>query len=297
MSDDGRIALLKLVSETNGPGHLRPGQVVAEQFTVVRFIARGGMGLIYEARGPAGERVAIKTVSQAVDDPEARARFEREAEAMSRLTHAGIVGVHAFGRLEDGAYFMVMEYLENVPLTQIIARGPVAPAQVAAMLRQVLFALGYAHAMGVIHRDLKPDNLMVGVDGQARMIDFGIAKLIDDVARGKLTRPGMVFGTPFYMSPEQATGRPVDGRVDQYAAGVILFQALTGRVPFMADDIASMLRLHAVEPPPALAAVTGWAFAPALEAVVARALAKRADDRFPDMRAMALALDAATHEA
>jgi serine/threonine-protein kinase len=281
------------VSE-RGAGWLEPGTLVAGQFRVLRYLARGGMGLIYEAEG-AGGRVAIKTVAAAVGDEEARVRFEREAEAMSRLTHAGIVGVHAFGRLPDSAYFMVMEYVNGVPLSKVLEHGALPPGQTAGMLRQLLFALSYAHAMGVIHRDLKPDNIMVEPDGRTRMIDFGIAKLLDDVGGGKLTRPGMVFGTPFYLSPEQATGRPCDGRADQYAAGVILFQMLTGRVPFWGDDIATMLRAHALQPAPSLAEATGATFAPALEAVVARALAKRPDDRYPDIRLMALALDAATH--
>jgi len=291
--DDGRNALLALVSETDGTGRLGRGELVAGLFRVVRYVARGGMGLIYEAHGPGGERVAVKTVAAAVNDDEARARFELEAEAMSRLSHAGIVGVQAFGRLPDGAYYLVMEYVDGAPLSRWLEAGGLAPAQAAFMLRQVLFALGYAHAMGVVHRDLKPDNIMVGADGRARMIDFGIAKLLEKAAAGQLTRKGIALGTPYYMSPEQATGQPVDGRADQYAAGVILFQTLTGRVPFLGDDIATVLRMHAIDPPPALAAVTGRAFAPALEAVVARALAKRPDDRFPDMRTMALALDAA----
>jgi serine/threonine-protein kinase len=286
------------------------GQVIDGRYRVTAVVGAGGVGAVYEAVHLAtGRSLALKTLlpgkARAAD---AVARFEREARAQSLLDHPNIVEVLALGMLDDGTLYLVMELVRGEPLRALVDRGPLGPRRALVIARQVLEALAYAHARGFVHRDLKPDNVMIARVGdpgreweQVKLVDFGLVKVIgdaaDEVGAGKLTQTGVVFGTPAYMSPEQALGRPVDGRTDLYALGIVLFEMLVGRPPFPDGDPMTLMRLHISQAPPRLAdAVPGaaatWA-TPALEALVARALAKRPDDRFAGATAMIAALDEA----
>jgi tRNA A-37 threonylcarbamoyl transferase component Bud32 len=280
----------------------RVGQVLAGRWRLGERIARGGMGAIYDAvHVVTGKRVAVKTLLPGLARvAEIKRRFEREAHAASKLAHPNIVSVIDFGDLDDGAFFLVMELVNGRSLSEALEAEEMPPGRAFGIVRQVLEALAHAHAQGVIHRDLKPDNIMLVDAGDSdeerdivKLLDFGIAKLIGEARAGgredTLTQAGVAFGTPDYMAPEQALGEEVDGRADLYAAGVILFELLTGAPPFDSPDKMAVLRMHVAVSPPPLAR----GFGPELEAAVARALAKRREQRFPDAAAMLAALDAA----
>jgi serine/threonine-protein kinase len=278
------------------------GQVIAERYRVLERIGRGGMGAVYAVEHlTTRRRCAIKTLLPGLGRVhEIARRFEREARAASLLDHPNIISVTDFGTLDDGALFLVMEYVRGRPLGDLIDGGGVSPAHALAITRQVLGALGHAHAHGVIHRDLKPDNIMVEdtEDGpQVKLLDFGIAKLIgESEGADKLTQAGVAFGTPDYMAPEQALGEPVDGRADLYAMGVILFELLARRKPFVNADKMAVLRMQVAVEPPSLAAASESPFPARIEEVVARALEKRRDDRFPAAADFIAALDGAAEE-
>jgi serine/threonine-protein kinase len=278
----------------------RLGEVVAERYRLVGRIGRGGMGAIYEAEHVVtGKRFAVKMLRPGLGSvPENTKRFEREARAASLLAHPNIVSVIDFGELPDGALFLAMELVSGRSLGDVMADEAVAPARGLAIVRQILEALVHAHAAGVIHRDLKPDNVMVTDFGDERdvvkLVDFGIAKVVGDaeerVGGETLTQAGLAFGTPDYMAPEQALGGEVDARADLYAVGVLCHELLTGEPPFVSADKIAVLRMHVAVDPPTLDRAR---FAPELDRLVARALAKRREDRYPDAAAMLTALDAA----
>jgi serine/threonine-protein kinase len=197
-----------------------------------------------------------------------------------RLAHQHVVEVIDSGQLEDGSHFMVMELLEGVALDEEIDKGPLEPGRALALTAQILSALDAAHKMGVVHRDIKPSNVfLVTRDGVevAKLFDFGIA--LNDRAAVKLSIAGAAFGTPEYMSPEMARGEKVDGRADLYALGVMLFEMLTGRLPFEREDPLDLLRDHLGNEPPLLRTVAPHLSAE-LEAVIARALLKKPTERF-----------------
>jgi serine/threonine protein kinase len=203
--------------------------------------------------------------------------------------------------VDGGTLYLVMEKVVGRTLGKAIATG-LSPRQVLVFVRQLLAGVGHAHANGFVHRDLKPDNVLLAArDGWelAKIIDFGMVKLVGDAAAaygsGALTRTGMVNGTPAYMAPEQALGRLLDGRADLYALGVILYEALTGRLPFDDRDPVLVMRHHAKTPPPPLVELVGhvaWTTGPLL-ALVERAMAKQPDDRYATADDMTVALDAA----
>jgi len=264
------------------------------------------MGAVYEAEHLAtGDRLALKVLHSGGATHELARRFEREAKAMSLLTHPGIVEVLDFGPLDDGGLFLVMELVRGVSLADLMEVGPVASRRVLAILRQVLEALAHAHGIGVIHRDLKPENIMLVPDDGAgaagyrvKLLDFGIAKVIGEAASEvggeTLTVAGITFGTPDYMSPEQALGQAVDGRADLYSAGVILFELLSGRKLYDNPDPVSVVRMQVSAPVPSLReAAPGRPFPPAVEHLVARSLAKPRAERFPTATQMIAALDTA----
>ena len=281
----------------------RVGQVVQSRYRLLGRIGRGGMGAVYEAvHVTTGKRFAVKTLLPGLGKiAEIAKRFEREARAASLLAHPNIVSVVDFGTLDDGALFLAMELVSGRSLGEA-AKRPMAPERAFAILRQVLEALAAAHAEGVVHRDLKPDNIML-VDAGAsaeehdivKLLDFGIAKLIGDAeadaAAGEtLTQVGVAFGTPDYMAPEQALGEEVDGRADLYSAGVIAYELLTGGRPFVSDDKVAVLRMHvAVAPPP----IDGDKLVPEVGVFLGRALGKRRGERFQTAAEMIAALDVA----
>jgi len=251
------------------------------------------MGVVYRAeRVQLGRIVAIKflhTLFATSDD--FIKRFELEARTMSRLDHPNCVSVIDYG--VSGAPFIVMDYVTGTTLKQLLDDGPLPPARALGIARQMLAGLAHAHEKGIIHRDVKPANIMLtkatGTGDHVRILDFGLAKLIDV----DQSLSSVIVGTPNYMSPEQAGARKVDGRSDIYATGVVLFELLTGHKPFVSDEALEMIRMHLEDPPPALRERRrDVAFSDELEAVVRRALAKAPEDRFQTPEELADALDA-----
>ena len=277
------------------------GSRLGEKYRIVARLGGGGIGAVYLAKQVVGgPPVAIKVLhAEYATHPEARKRFEREATALSAIRHPHVIGVIEFGA-HDGRLYLVMEHGEGRTLDALIADGLLDPAVALGLADQILSGLGYAHAHGILHRDLKAENVLVTVQANgallARLLDFGLVKFADRSTWGDattLTAEGSVMGTPAYMPPEQALGAKVDARADVYAAGVLLFELLTGVWPFMAEDAAGLIRAHALDPVPALASARPDLRAhPALYAVVARAMGKRPDERYADANAMRAALRA-----
>ncbi|MCX7686312.1 MAG: protein kinase, partial [Acetobacteraceae bacterium] len=255
-------------------------------------LGAGAMGVVYDAWDRLIERrVAIKVVRRpGGNDPdaiEAHARFRREAQAAGRLQHPNIVAVYDYGEDETAAW-IVMELVEGGSLKKRLdAKERFPIAEIVRVMTQVLEALDYSHKRGVVHRDIKPANVMLGEGGQVKLADFGIAR----IENSSMTQVGTVMGTPSYMAPEQLRGEPVDLRADIWAAGVLLYQLLTGAKPFEGDFVALSHRvLHTEPPPPSALSVT---CPRAFDAVVAKALAKRPEDRYPSAAAFAEAIRAA----
>ena len=277
------------------------GARLGEKYRVVARLGGGAIGAVYKAKQVVGgPPVAVKMLhAEYASHPEARVRFEREATALSAIRHPHVIGVIEFGEYE-GALYLVMEYGEGRTLDSMIGDGPLEPGVALMLADQILAGLGYAHAHGVLHRDLKAENVLVTEQASgtllARLLDFGLVKFADRSTWGDattLTAEGSVMGTPAYMPPEQALGASVDARADVYSAGVVLFELLTGAWPFLAEDAAGLIRAHALEPVPSLASVRPELRAhPALEALVARAMGKRPDERYADANAMRAALRA-----
>jgi serine/threonine-protein kinase len=281
------------------------GTTLAERYRVLRRIGEGGMGLVYEAEHAVIEkRVAVKVLRDDFSSrPEVVQRFELEAKSASRIGHEHIVDISDFGRTPSGSSYFVMEFLEGEDLANVLAReGTVSPERAVHILTQCCRALGAAHAKGIVHRDMKPENIFLTRRGDnpdfVKIVDFGIAKMSDIETDGvpgrKLTKTGMIFGTPEYMSPEQAAGKKLDHRVDIYALGVILYECLVGRVPFVGDTFMGVLTQHMFEDPPTMRSVNPTMRAtPELESVIYQALAKGPDDRFQTMESLEAAVEAA----
>src|SRR6478752_840519 len=260
---------------------LEPGRVLGGRYRLERVIARGGMGTVWEADDPLLARhIAIKTLDAAIGmDESIRARFRREAVTAAAVTHPNIVATYDTGE-DDGVAYIVMELVHGITLRQLIDRDGAVPVDdAAAIAYQVADALAVAHARGLVHRDVKPGNVLVQPDGRAKVTDFGIAKAADS-GDDELTRTGMVVGTARYLAPEQVDGRVVDERVDIYSLGLVLYEMLCGKAPFEADtDIATAVaRLTA---PPRPISLECPAVSPALEHVIDRALTKDPADRWP----------------
>jgi eukaryotic-like serine/threonine-protein kinase len=271
------------------------GKVLQGRYKILELIASGGMGVVYRGeRIGLGRAVAIKFVWPWIAQEEhTRKRFQTEAKAMSRLSHPSCVGVIDFG-VEDGMPYLVMDFASGRTLGAMLQEGPLPVGEALHITRQILSGLAHAHTEAIIHRDIKPDNIVVtetsGFGAQVRILDFGLAKLKDTVSN--MTQ-GFALGTPSYMAPEQTSGDPVDPRTDIYAVGVLLFEMLTGKKPFRADHVADLLKMHREKAPPTLKeAFSKGKFSPALEEVVARALAKSPKGRFASAAQFAAALDA-----
>jgi serine/threonine protein kinase len=262
---------------------------LAGQYEIEREVGRGGMGVVYLARDLKLDRhVAIKTLpAHLAGSVDVRERFLREARTAAHLSHPNIVPIHRADEIA-GQVFFVMGYVDGESLAQRIQAGRPPFAETVAQLRDVALALGYAHARGVVHRDVKAENILIErASGRALVTDFGIARLAESK---QLTATGQVLGTVHYMSPEQVTGDAVDGRSDVYALGVVAFLALSGRFPFDSDTPSAILVSHVTRPAPRLSEVASDVPA-ALAAVVDRCLAKSAADRFETSGALAEALE------
>jgi eukaryotic-like serine/threonine-protein kinase len=286
---------------------LAPGAAIGG-YRVIAPIGRGGMGGVWHVEDDRGRALALKsTLDELGPDPIGARRLAREVNALRVLDHPNLVAaVDAF--VEAGRLYLVMERIDGTTLGAALADGALAPRRALVIARQLAGGLGHAHAHGIAHRDLKPDNVMLvaqpAADGgaaweQAKVLDFGLVKLLGDAAvmfgGSKLTRTGTVAGTPMYMAPEQALGRDLDGRCDLYALGVMLFEMLIGAPPFSADDPVALMRLQVKQPPPRLDVASGgaaWA-TPELVALVEGALVKAPEHRFPTAAAMIAALDVA----
>lgn len=270
------------------------GMVLAGRYRVERRIGEGGMGLVYEGvHREIDKRVAIKVLRDDLSKrPEVVARFRQEAKSASRIGHEHIVDTFDFGETSGGSSYFVMEFLEGEDLANVLGREATLDASRAcAIVLQCCKALGATHAKGIVHRDIKPENIFLvnreGVGDFVKIVDFGIAKMSDietDGAPGrKLTKTGMIFGTPEYMSPEQAAGKELDHRVDVYALGIILYECIAGRVPFEGDTFMGVLTKHMfAELPPIHEVNPNASVRPELERVAAKALAKDPDDRYQD---------------
>ena len=270
------------------------------RYTVDKRIGVGGMATVYLGRhSRTGQKVAVKVLHERyARDPQIVPRFENEALTYGRLSHPNLVMLHDYGRTEDDALYAVLEYCPGIPLSRLVhERKRLAVPTAVDLALQVAQGLAVAHAAGIVHRDLKPDNILVFESRprhyHAKVLDFGIAKYLDDDKPG-LTQAGMVFGTPEYMSPEQARGEPVDIRSDIYALGVILFEMLAGRPPFVGGNRMGLMHRHASETPPSLIEVGGPGLVPApIDRVVRRCLQKSVGERFPDVEAFISALERA----
>jgi eukaryotic-like serine/threonine-protein kinase len=270
------------------------------RYKLIAPLGRGGMGGVWEVEGPDGKRFALKSPATGLNPAaEATKRFAREANAVRLLDHPNLVAaVEVF--VEHDSLFLVMERVAGHTLSKALAKGPLPARRALVIARQLLDGVGHAHAQGVVHRDLKPDNVMlVDMGGweSAKIVDFGLVKLIGDaeaaMGGAKLTTTGIVFGTPAYMSPEQATGKPIDGRADLYAVATILFEMLVGRVPFEHADPMMQMRMQVKAPPPRVdmfARGGAWS-TPELNALVDGGLVKDPEHRFPNAEVMMRALD------
>ncbi len=285
------------------PGDPWIGQTVAQKYLVHQLIDRGGMGVVYKATHLALDRpVALKVLNRSLlADPTIVARFHREARAASRLNHPNSVGVIDFGQTDDGTLFMALEYLPGRNLARVIAdEFPLGTLRVVKIGSQILAALTEAHALGVLHCDIKPENVMLESRHDERdvvkVLDFGIAKLRDAAGSPRLTREGMVCGTPGYSSPEQARGEELDPRSDLYAVGVVLYELVAGKLPFDAPTPGALLAKMLVEQPVPLHVRRPDLHVPAdLEAVIMRALAFDREARFPSADVFRRELLACSH--
>ena len=276
------------------------GTVLDGRYQVIEPIAEGAMGSVYRGeRLKLGRAVAIKVMHQELPDELAsRQRFEREAKLMALLEHPNCVSVIDFG-LHDDKPFLVMDLVRGTSLIELLEKARRLDVTHAAdVTRQVLAGLAHAHELGIVHRDIKPANIMIsekaGFGQQVRILDFGLARIMEGST--KLTT-GIVVGTPNYMAPEQCKGSDVDARTDLYACGVMLFEMLTGRKPFVADDPIQVVRKHLMERPPTLASVDPSTDYGDLEAVIAKALAKSPTDRYASAVEMAKAIELAASKA
>ncbi len=265
-------------SSMNGDAPLREGQIVGE-YKIEGKIGDGGFGVVYRAVHPViGKPAAIKVLNrQYSSNPQMVARFISEARSVNKIRHKNIVDIFAFGTLEDGRRYYVMELLDGMPLDSLLAKHPILDSQIALpLLGSVARALDAAHANGVVHRDLKPENIFVvfedGGRATAKLLDFGIAKLLDDAAATR-TRTGVPMGTPLYMSPEQCRGRGIDHRTDIYSFGICCYRALTGHLPFESEDLMELLIQQTTVMPP-VPSTRNPALTPEVDAAIMAMLAK-----------------------
>jgi len=257
------------------------GKLLDGKYEVLERIGEGGMGSVYRARHVlVDEPVAVKVIrGHLTQRPASRARFLREARTNMRLCHPNVIAVRECGATQDGMLYMALDYSPGVSLKALLRdHGPMAEARVLCIARQVAEGLRAAHEHGVVHRDLKPDNVLLEAGDVVRVCDFGLAKLFDDPADAGITTDGLVVGTPHYMSPEQCEGRELDGRADLYALGCLLFECLTAEHVFDAASATSILDRHLLDAPPSPSAM-GAKVSPRFEALVLRLLAKDPDDR------------------
>ncbi|MEZ6188970.1 MAG: serine/threonine-protein kinase [Planctomycetota bacterium] len=272
------------------------GEELDGRYRLLEPLGQGGMAAVYKAWHLMLERyVAIKLIRRdAQDNVRFRERFFREAEISTAMVHPNVVQVRDFGETEGGTFYMVMDYCPGRTLKAALEEdGPFEPRRAAEVASEVLSALGQAHAQDVVHRDVKPENVILEPSGRVKVLDFGLAKVLraDDGEDEGMTRLGAVLGTPKYMSPEQAAGEPCDARCDLYSTGVVLYELLTGALPFDASNSDDMIQAHlGRQPTPLRERLHGLTPPPELEAIVSRALAKKPGERWQSAEDMEQAL-------
>jgi serine/threonine-protein kinase len=284
---------------TMTPADALIGRILDGKYRLEQKLGAGAMGAVYRATESNGQPCAVKVMAhEAISDAALRERFEREARALFALRHPNVLEVRDFG-VDNGLPFLVMELLQGRTLEDMVVEHTPDPATGIELAKDVLRGLAFAHEKSVLHRDLKTENVFCQWDGKrwrAKLLDFGLVKFEDEQKWGaskKLTMQGSVFGSPAYMSPEQATGTPMSARSDVYSAGVVLYEMITGSWPFEADNQIEMLRMHLTSPPPPMESKReALHVRPELTAVVNKALAKKSDQRFADAREMLAALEA-----
>ncbi len=290
----------------------RTGQVLDERYQIEQLFGEGSVGLVYRAVDLHLARpVAVKILREETAHGEILERFFREARVLSRLAHPNVISVADFGlapppgtkgkaRNEgEGTPYLVMELLEGRLLEEEVDKGPLGVGRSLGIARQLLSALVYAHDQGVVHRDLKAGNLWltdsIGRPDHLKVLDFGLARIVDpndEEGQAGFTRRGYVYGSPEYLSPEQAAGDVADARSDLYSAGVVLFEMLTGRLPFESPDSNIVMQRHMLAAPPRVRDMPGGADVPEeVEAIVARALKKGRADRWQDARSFLAAVE------
>jgi tRNA A-37 threonylcarbamoyl transferase component Bud32 len=271
---------------------------VVGRYRLDEKLGEGGMGEVWRAYHPAlRKHVAVKILRGDLAKGAALSRFDREIDAMTELSHPHTVRVFDAGQTDDGLYYYAMELLTGRTLGELVRReGPLPPERAVRLVRQAARAIAEAHEKGLIHRDIKPENLFVcdlgGEEDFIKVLDFGIAKLLDAESDATLTREGMVVGTPAFMAPEQCLGRSVDARSDVYALGAVLFHALTGSAPFGEQPVARVLSAHVSDPVPDVSLAMPWVCPAALGGIVQRALAKDPAARMGSMTELDAALGA-----
>jgi serine/threonine-protein kinase len=275
------------------------GRTLDGRYRIEKLLGEGGMGIVYKAvHTTLGKPLAIKVLRAEVSkNEEILQRFRQEAQSASQVGNPHIIDISDFGTLADGSTYFVMEFLTGKSLTAALGDngGRFDTQRTVRVMRQLASALGAAHEVGVVHRDLKPDNVQLiergGQKDFVKILDFGIAKVGGSTS--KLTQAGQVFGTPHYMSPEQCAGAHVDHRTDIYAAGVMLYEMVSGRVPFEAETLMGILTKHLYEAPAAPSTLSdGVAIAPPLEAIILKCLQKKPDARYQTMAELEQDLEA-----
>jgi serine/threonine protein kinase len=278
------------------------GTLVSNRYRVVDSIGEGAMGAVYRVEDMRTQKpMALKVLHASMSSQrEAVARFEREAIAAGKIGHRNVAAATDFGRMPDGSFFILLEFVAGRSLRAELDHGPLEPRRAIRIMQGVVAGVAAAHAKGIVHRDLKPENIMlVDFDGDpdfVKVLDFGIAKVTDVCSAGHgnvaqtLTKAGTVIGTPDYMSPEQALGRAVDARSDLYSLGVVLYELLAGSAPFR-GSAATLLRQQVLELPPPLPDEVTVGGDPTLEEMLRKLLAKKPEDRFQTAAELMAVLD------
>ncbi len=296
MSNDGYTA-----SESGAVAAADPmiGQIIDKRYKITRKLGEGGMGEVYAADHlRINRRLAIKLLrAEVLTNEEAVARFEQEAMTASSIGHENIIRIEDSGKLDDGRIYLAMELLDGLPFNDLIDEQQISPDRLLNILIQTCHGLRAAHDKNIIHRDMKPENIYITPDGKGgdlpKLLDFGIAKVSQAEGENHLTRTGTIFGTPFYMAPEQALGQSVDLRVDVYAMGVIMYEVFTGEVPFGGESFMGILTQHITTeptPPSITAQKNGRVLVPGIEAVILKAMKKEPADRYQNMSELVEAL-------